>query len=100
MSADIVGNVFLVDYEDWPDKPLDAFVGYEVQSAFFRTASEVPDRLLEALGGVMPAELPNDDDAPRVRAAAGLLISKAAGNAVRGYVERTLGASTRGCVPA
>ncbi|MGX7705156.1 DEAD/DEAH box helicase [Methylobacterium sp. Gmos1] len=96
MSADIVGNVFLVDYEDWPDKPLDAFVGYEVQSAFFRTASEVPDRLLGALGGVMPAELPNDDDAPRVRAAAGLLISKAAGNAVRGYVERTLGSLDEG----
>ncbi|MCJ2024053.1 DEAD/DEAH box helicase [Methylobacterium sp. J-067] len=91
MSADIVGNVFLVDYEDWPDKPLDVFVGYEVQSAFLRTASEVPDRLLGALGGAMPAELPNDDDAQRVRAAAGLLISKAAGGEVRRYVDRTLG---------
>jgi hypothetical protein len=91
MSADIVGNVFLVDYEDWPEKPLDAFVGYEVQSAFLRTAKEVPDRLLGALGGAMPPELPNDDDAARVRAAAGLLISKAAGNEVRGYIDRTLG---------
>lgn len=96
MSADIVGNVFLVDYEDWPDKPLDDFVGYQVQSAFLRTASEVPDRLLGALGGAMPTESPHDEDAGRVRAAAGLLISKAAGNEVRGYVERTLGSLEEG----
>lgn len=96
MSSDIVGNVFLVDYEDWPDKPLDAFVGYEVQSAFLRTASEVPDRLLVALGGAMPNESPHDEDAGRVRAAAGLLISKAAGDEVRRYVDRTLGSLDEG----
>ncbi|WP_089176251.1 hypothetical protein [Bosea sp. AS-1] len=96
MSADIVGKVFLVDYEDWPDKPLDDFVGYQVQSAFLRPASEVPDRLLGALGGAMPTESPHDEDAGRVRAAAGLLISKAAGNEVRGYVDRTLGSLDEG----
>ncbi|WP_199084479.1 DEAD/DEAH box helicase [Bosea sp. ASV33] len=91
MSKDIVGNVFLVDYADWPEKPLDAFVGYEVESAFFRTASDVPDRLVAALGGAMPREVPNDDDATRVRAAAGLLIARAAKDNVREYIDRTLG---------
>ncbi|MGO4741085.1 DEAD/DEAH box helicase [Bosea sp. 2KB_26] len=96
MSKDIVGNVFLVDYEDWPEKPLDAFVGYEVQSSFLKTASDVPDRLVAALEGAMPPELPNDDDATRVRAAAGLLISRAAGDDVQGYVDRTLGSLDAG----
>ncbi|WP_019995399.1 DEAD/DEAH box helicase [Aureimonas ureilytica] len=96
MSADIVGNVFLVDYDEWPEKPLDAFVGYEVQSAFLRTASDMPDRLLDALSGAMPTESPQDDDAPRVRAAAGLLISKASSKEVESYVERTLGTLDEG----
>lgn len=96
MSRDIVGNVFLVDYEEWPEKPLDAFVGYEVQSAFLRTALDMPDRLVAALEGAMPRETPNDDDAPRVRAAAGLLISRAAGDDVSGYVDRALGSLDEG----
>ncbi|QEL22942.1 DEAD/DEAH box helicase [Bosea sp. F3-2] len=96
MSRDIVGNVFLVDYDEWPEKPLDAFVGYEVQSAFLRTALDVPNRLIAALEGAMPSESPNDDDAPRVRAAAGLLIAQAAGGDVRDFVKRTLGSVDEG----
>ena len=90
MFADIVGNVFLVDYDKWSEKPLDAFVGYEVQSAFVRAASEHGDRLIEALGGSMPLEGPRDEEARKVRAAAGLLISKAASKSAKQYVDRTL----------
>lgn len=90
MFADIVGNVFLVDYDEWTEKPLDAFVAYEVNSAFVQAASDVPNKLIDALEGRMPPEGPRGDEARTVRAAAGLLISKAANKSARQYVDRTL----------
>ncbi len=53
MRKDIVGNVFLVDYQDWPEKPMDRFVGYSIEPAFGRTVTDASDRVHRALAGDM-----------------------------------------------
>lgn len=90
MRKDIVGNVFLVDYHDWPDKPMDKFVGYKIEPAFGRTLSQAASRVREALNGEMPAILRRDEEGQRVRSAAGLLISHAAKGDVETFIERTV----------
>lgn len=91
MKADIVGNVFLVDYDDWPEKPMDNFVGYKIEPAFAKTVEDLGPSVIEALKGHMPRQLPNGDDAGRTRAAAGLLISRAAKGDVSAFASRSLG---------
>ncbi len=86
MNQDIVGNVFLVDYEDWGVRPMDEFVPFEVKSAAASTLTNDRERgmVLEALQGKMPKAIPWDPEATRVRACAGLLIAKASrGEAAR-----------------
>lgn len=91
MKADIVGNVFLVDYEDWPDSPMDSFVGYRIQPAFGKVINDHRLAVLEALTGDMPRQTPGAEDAGKVRAAAGLLISRAAKGDVSTFAARSLG---------
>ncbi|WP_312571023.1 DEAD/DEAH box helicase [Brevundimonas sp.] len=93
MKADIVGNVFLVNYELWPDRPMDQFVSYRIEPAFRSTAETLGPELIEALGGEMPRPKLSDERPNRIRAAAGLLISRAARGDVRKFLERTLPAS-------
>jgi hypothetical protein len=90
MRRDIVGNVFLVDYDDWPAKPMDSFVGYKIEPAFGRAMTEALPRVHDALSGAMPAVSRHDEQAQLVRSAAGLLISRAARGDVRQFVDRTL----------
>ena len=91
MRKDIVGNVFLVDYQDWPEKPMDSFVGYSIEPAFGRTVIGASDRVRRALAGDMPPVSQRDEEGLRVRSAAGLLISRAAKGDLGTFVERTLG---------
>lgn len=79
MNQDIVGNVFLVNYEDWGVRPMDEFVPFEVKSAVASTLTSQRelDMVFKAVQGQMPRALPWDEEATRVRACAGLLISKA-----------------------
>ncbi len=90
MKEDIVGNVFLVDYDDWEVKPLDEFVGFKISPAFEQVVNERHDEVVRAVRGEMPRIKRRDETAPRVRAAAGLLISKAALGTVSEFVGRTL----------
>lgn len=78
LSQDVVGNVFLLDYDEWDSKPMDEFTAFEVTSAITTTLSEQFDRVLEAVQGRMPTALPWDPEGTRIRACAGLLIAKAA----------------------
>ncbi len=90
MKEDIVGNVFLIDYDDWEVKPLDEFVGFKISPAFEQVVNERHDDVVRAVQGEMPRIKRRDEIAPRVRAAAGLLISKAALGTVLEFVDRTL----------
>ncbi|WP_454852254.1 DEAD/DEAH box helicase [Rhizobium binxianense] len=90
MNKDIVGNVFLVDYQDWEVKPLDAFVPFEIAPAFERVVEERFQDVVRAVKGEMPKVGRRDDVSPRVRAAAGLLITKSAIGTVSEFVGRAL----------
>ncbi len=90
MKDDVVGNVFLVDYEQWDVRPLDEFVGFEIAPAFEQIVVDQFDDVYRAIGGDMPRLSPRDETAPKIRAAAGLLISKAARGEVAGFVRRAL----------
>lgn len=90
MRKDIIGNVFLVDYEEWPERPMDSFVGYSIEPAFRRTVTGASDRVRRALAGDMPKIARRDEEGQRVRSAAGLLISRAAKGDLGSFVERTL----------
>ncbi|TBC65033.1 DEAD/DEAH box helicase [Rhizobium ruizarguesonis] len=90
MKEDIIGNVFLIDYDDWEVKPLDEFVGFKISPAFEQVLNERYDEVVRAVRGEMPRIKRRDEVAPRVRAAAGLLISKAAHGMVSEFVGRTL----------
>ncbi|UVV70950.1 DEAD/DEAH box helicase [Brucella anthropi] len=89
MRQDIVGNVFLVDYEGWEHKPMDSFRGYVIRPSFGETLTKAYPDVLKALSGAMPQESPQSDVAKLVRAAAGLLISRAAKGDIRNFLNRS-----------
>lgn len=78
LGQDVVGNVFLLDYDEWDSRPMDEFVAFEVTSAITTTLSEQFDSVMEAVRGNMPIALPWNPEGTQVRACAGLLIAKAA----------------------
>jgi hypothetical protein len=90
MKKDIVGNVFLVDYENWEQKPMDNMVPFQIAPAFGQTVRNSYDLVVAGLGGDFPKFKPNDDEPDRVRAAVGLLISKASRGNVESFVKRVL----------
>lgn len=90
MNEDIVGNVFLVDYEDWEMKPLDSFVAFKIEPAFESVVEERFQDVVRAVQGDMPKVRRRDEVAPRVRAAAGLLITKSALGTISEFVRRAL----------
>lgn len=90
MKSDIVGNVFLIDYADWPEKPMDEFVAYRIEPSFVRTIGEETSAVLSALAGDMPRPKPRDETVSRVRAAVGLMISRAAKGDVVTFLDRSL----------
>lgn len=90
MKRDIVGNVFLVDYEDWLEKPMDEFVRFQIKPALKAALTEAYDKVIEALDGKMPSLSRRDDTPARVRASAGLLIARAARGDVHAFTSRVL----------
>jgi hypothetical protein len=78
LNQDVVGNVFLLDYDEWDSKPMDEFVPFEVTSAITATLENQFDKVLGAVQGEMPNSLPWNAEGARVRACAGLLVAKSA----------------------
>lgn len=93
MNSDVVGNVFLIDYENWAEQPMDRFVGYKIEPAFRETVETQEVAVLDALSDNMPSVSARDETPAKVRAAAGLLVSRAARGDVRSFLERTLPSS-------
>ncbi|MCV2359950.1 DEAD/DEAH box helicase [Paucibacter sp. TC2R-5] len=91
LNHDIVGNVFLVNYEDWDTKPMDEFVPFQVEPALAETLTtsglQVAQALLE---GVLPPEQASKPETLRIRACAGLLVAHAARKDVKPYLTRVM----------
>lgn len=90
MKKDIVGNVFLVDYDNWESKPMGNMVRFKIAPAFNSTVTESYNEVLSGLQGSMPKKIRNDDTPERVRAAVGLLIARASKGDVGNFVRRVL----------
>ena len=80
LGEEVVGNVFLVNYENWETKPLSARKPFEIKVAFKEAIEGSFDEILNVLEG---ASRPEPDEKrkrvdDRVTAAAGLVLFRAA----------------------
>lgn len=93
---DVVGNVFLLNYERWHIKPMDQFVPFQVKPAISEALKEERYEIMAALQrGEMP-ELPpfGNDSISRIRAGTGLLIAHAARSDVHTFLSKVMPASS------
>jgi len=91
LNHDVVGNVFLLDYEEWPSKPMDEFVPFHVKSAITDTLVSLGGDVCKALEDrVLPQEIAQNSAPGRIRACAGLMVAHAARKDVRPYLEKIL----------
>jgi len=92
LNQDVVGNVFLLDYEQWESRPMDKFVPFNVKSATAVTLLTLGGRIAEALNArVLPKALQSDPDTGLVRSGAGLLVAHAARKDIQGYLRGVMG---------
>jgi hypothetical protein len=91
LNQDIVGNVFLLNYEEWKTKPMDQFVPFRVKPALAETLVNHGAVVAQALrDGVLPAEQISKPETFRIRACAGLLVAHAARRDLKPYLARVL----------
>lgn len=91
LNNDIVGNVFLLNYEEWDTKPMDQFVPFRVKPALAETLVNHGAIVAQALReGVLPAEQVSKPETFRIRACAGLLVAHAARRDLKPYLARVL----------
>lgn len=77
LGNDLVGNVFLVDYERWPEQKLDTFAKYKIVPALSDTIQNHFDSVIEAITGSASPARKGDVAESNVRAAAGLMLARA-----------------------
>lgn len=89
LGEEVVGNVFLVNYENWESKPLTTRKSFEIKVAFKATIEESFDEVAEVIE--LASRSDSDDKRKRVEdrvsAAAGLVLFRAA----QGNLETLLG---------
>lgn len=88
MAKDIVGNVFLVDYDSWSDQPMDKFTKFTIKSALSDVIVHNTREILTALRGEAPPGKPRDDVHRNAVASAGMLINKARQGNVQSFLDR------------
>lgn len=94
LNQDVVGNVFLLDYEKWESQPMDSFVPFDVTSATVDTLKNFSEKIIAALNdGVLPKVKVDDREASLVRSGAGLLVAHAARKDINEYLRRVIDSS-------
>ncbi len=89
MCDDIVGNVFLVDYDSWDEKPLDEKASFQIQPALGKTINLESRLVISALNQSLGKIDPRDETQKQVIACAGLLVSKARQGKLDEFMLRT-----------
>ncbi len=91
LGKDVVGNVFLVGYEDWGSKPLTDKKRFTITPSFRKTVTEFPSEVKMGLSdGIIPSQK-ELAAAPAIRSAVGLMVSRAASGTLRSFLRRSLG---------
>jgi hypothetical protein len=94
LGQDLVGNVFLVDYDKWVTQDLSSFSNYNVVAAFSSTVETQYDSVVKSIKGEGPKPNPRDQTVASVRAAAGLMLARASANNVGARLARVPGLSS------
>ena len=95
LNQDVVGNVFLLDYDKWQSKPMDKFVPFAVRSAAAVTLQTLGEKITEALNTrALPRALRSNPDAGRIRSGAGLLVAHAARKDIHTYLKGVMGSDS------
>lgn len=77
LGRDVVGNVFLVDYHNWPVKPLSERKKYAIRFAFRDTLNDSLPEVEEVLRGAASLSRSPQMPSERASAAAGLILHRA-----------------------
>lgn len=88
MAKDIVGNVFLIDYDDWDTHPLDTFYKFTIRSALSEFVTHNAPDVLTVLGKGKLDSKPGDERSRNATASAGMLVNKARQGTVAEYLNR------------
>ncbi len=88
LGKDIVGNVFLVDYEQWEAKSLDKPASYLVYPALAETIRRDFDAVVKAMSGDNPVSIRQSQEERDAHAAAGLLMARASGKRTSQFLKR------------
>lgn len=91
LGEEVVGNVFLVNYENWETKPLTERKPFLIKSAFKQTIEKDFDAVVESLQAAADnAIVPLRDraSADRVTAAAGLILMRSSQDTLKGLLGR------------
>lgn len=78
LGKDLVGNVFLVDYDNWSEQKLNTRTTYSINPSLSNTVEKHFESVIEAVsGGLEPATKAIKETERDVRAAAGLMLARA-----------------------
>ncbi|WP_350446516.1 DEAD/DEAH box helicase [Pseudomonas solani] len=89
MCDDIVGNVFLVDYESWEEKPLDEKRPFQIEPALGKAINHESKLVVSALNQGLGKIDPRDETQKQAIACAGLLVSKTRQGKLDDFILRT-----------
>lgn len=88
LSRDIVGNVFLIDYDSWEDDPMSRPVRLLVETSFSSAVNDHAEELVKALVGNAPKLVRSSEMPRQVRAAAGYILARASKGSLRATLDR------------
>jgi len=88
MAKDIVGNVFLIDYDAWSTQPMDTFYKFTIRSALSEFVTENATDVLTVLNKGKLDSRPGDERSRNATASAGMLVNKARQGDVSDYLIR------------
>jgi hypothetical protein len=95
LGKDLVGNVFLVDYDKWPEAVLNSRSQFTVLPALSATVEGHFDAVIEAISGVEIAPSRRTTTDSSVQAAAGLMMARASTNRASAMLGRISSLSER-----
>lgn len=94
LGKEIVGNVFLVDYDKWDSKPFTVKARFAIAPSFKRVVSANASQITSWLKREVPKE--SSESIATLETAGGLMMAHAARGSLRQFVKRTVGDSIGG----
>jgi hypothetical protein len=91
LGKDLIGNVFLVDYDMWQEQSFSVPTKYVVTAALSKTVENNYSKVVEAIRGSPPPTNPQDSLPADIRAAAGLMLARASAGRAHAALDRMSG---------